>query len=253
MLLERGIPMSKVIYDNEGFFKKYSQMARSKDGLAGAGEWPTLKKMLPDFKGQTILDLGCGYGWHCRYARDQGATKVIGIDASYRMLEKAKEMTTDETIVYLCHDIQDLDFDEKMFDSVISSLVFHYLPSFEKICDQVKRVLKPKGEFVFSVEHPIFTAQGKQDWDYDDEGNIRDWPVDDYFIEGKREAVFLGETMTKYHRTLTTYLKDLLNAGFEILDVQEPMPPKEMLDTVPGMKDELRRPMMLLVKARLKD
>lgn len=45
-------------YDNEQFFKKYSEMLRSKKGLAGAGEWSELKKLLPDFNGRNVLDLG---------------------------------------------------------------------------------------------------------------------------------------------------------------------------------------------------
>ena len=49
-------------YDDEIFFEKYSQMDRSKKGLTGAGEWHELKKMLPDFKGKKVLDLGCGFG-----------------------------------------------------------------------------------------------------------------------------------------------------------------------------------------------
>ncbi len=40
----------------------------------------------------------------------------------------------------------------------------------------------------------------------------------------------------------------LLNNGFELKTVEEAKPPKEMMD-IPGFKDELRRPMMLLVKA----
>lgn len=49
-------------YDDKIFFEKYSQMDRSKKGLAGAGEWHELKKMLPDFKEKRVLDLGCGFG-----------------------------------------------------------------------------------------------------------------------------------------------------------------------------------------------
>ena len=54
--------------------------------------------------------------------------------------------------------------------------------------------------------------------------------------------------MTKYHRTLTTYLDTLLRNGFRLLRVVEPQPPESMME-LPGMKDELRRPMMLLVSA----
>ena len=53
-------------YDDPEFFLKYSGMPRSENGLVAAGEWPTLRAMLPDLNGKRVLDLGCGYGWHCR-------------------------------------------------------------------------------------------------------------------------------------------------------------------------------------------
>ena len=59
----------------------------------------------------------------------------------------------------------------------------------------------------------------------------------------------MGEQVTKYHRTLTTYLNTLLEIGFVLQHVVEPQPPEEMLD-LPGMRDEMRRPLMLLVSAR---
>ena len=74
------------------------------------------------------------------------------------------------------------------------------------------------------------------------------FPVDNYYYEGPREALFLGEKVLKYHRTLTTYLDTLLRNGFELRHVMEPQPPEEMMD-LDGMKDEMRRPMMLLVAA----
>lgn len=77
-------------YDNNAFFEKYSRMPRSVEGLKGAGEWPTLKAMLPDFRKKRVLDLGCGFGWHCRYAAECGARYVIGIDLSEKMLERAR-------------------------------------------------------------------------------------------------------------------------------------------------------------------
>ena len=145
--------------------------------------------------------------------------------------------------------MEDIDFPAGSFDIVLSSLAFHYLESFSPIAEKVSRLLAPGGSFVFSVEHPVFTAYGSQDWYYGDKGEILHFPVDRYFYEGRREAVFLGEEVVKYHRTLTTYVKDLLGSGFQIRDLAEPMPPADLLETVPGMKDELRRPMMLLIAA----
>lgn len=64
-------------YDDKHFFEQYSQMPRSKEGLKAAGEWHELKKMLPDFNQKTVLDLGCGFGWHCIYAAEHGAKKYL--------------------------------------------------------------------------------------------------------------------------------------------------------------------------------
>lgn len=236
-------------YDDDVFFEKYSHMDRSKKGLAGAGEWETLKKMLPDFRGKRILDLGCGYGWHCQYAMEQGAESVVGIDISKKMLEKAIEKNKYEQVKYIHQPIEDINFPEDFFDCVISSLALHYVVSFEDVVKTVKRCIKSGGDFVFSVEHPVFTAYGTQDWIYDNEGNILHFPVDNYYIEGERKAIFLGEEVKKYHKTLTTYLNTLLKNGFMITGVEEPQPPTYMLD-IPGMKDELRRPMMLIVSAK---
>ena len=78
-------------YDDEKFFNQYSQMSRSEDGLKGAGEWHVLQKMLPDFKGKRVLDLGCGFGWHCQYAIEQGAAYALGIDISKKNAGRSQE------------------------------------------------------------------------------------------------------------------------------------------------------------------
>lgn len=236
-------------YDSEVFFKKYSEMHRSQKGLEGAGEWYELQKILPDFKEKSVLDLGCGYGWHCKYAVENGANHVLGTDISHRMLEKAKEINAVDGIEYQCAAMEDLIFPDETFDVVLSSLAFHYVKDFDSLVNNISHWLKKDGEFIFSVEHPVFTSNGTQDWYYDDNGTMLHFPVDNYYYEGKREAIFLGEKVVKYHRTLTTYLNTLLNNGFEIQHVIEPQPPANMMD-IPGMKDEMRRPMMLLISAR---
>jgi len=236
-------------YDDEAFFDQYSSMSRSKEGLKGAGEWHILKEMLPDFQGKKVLDLGCGFGWHCIYAVNKGAESVIGIDISERMIEEAKKRNGSPKIEYKRMAIEDYDFPPNKFDSVISSLAFHYLESFRDICLKIHSTLRKGGDFVFSVEHPIFSAYGNQDWYYDGSGNKLHWPVDRYFDEGRRNANFLGQEVIKFHKTIATYLATLLETGFEITDVAESEPSQEMLETIPEMKDELRRPMFLIVSA----
>ena len=75
-------------YDNEKFFQEYAKMPRSRDGLSAAGEWRQLKPLFPPLQGKNVLDLGCGYGWHCKFAAEQGAVRVLGLDfASSELLQ----------------------------------------------------------------------------------------------------------------------------------------------------------------------
>jgi SAM-dependent methyltransferase len=64
--------MTQNIYDAPGFFAGYSALCRSVQGLDGAPEWPALRAMLPPLAGRRVVDLGCGFGWFCRWAAGQG-------------------------------------------------------------------------------------------------------------------------------------------------------------------------------------
>ena len=165
------------------------------------------------------------------------------------MLEVALDINNDKKITYQQSAIEDINFPADTFDVVFSSLAFHYISNFEDLVCKISNCLKKNGEFIFSVEHPLYTSSGKQDWCYDAEGKILHFPVDNYYYEGQRDAVFLGEHVIKYHRTLTTYLNTLLCNGLTIEHIVEPQPPQHMMD-IPGMKDEMRRPMMLLVSCQ---
>ena len=154
-------------------------------------------------------------------------------------------------IEYECCAIEDVDFPEESFDVILSSLAFHYVAAYENLIKKIYRMLKAGGNLVFTVEHPVFTAHGTQDWYYNEKGEILHFPVDNYYYEGKRTAMFLEEKVTKYHRTLTTYLNTLLSNSFIINQIVEPQPPENMMD-IPGMADEMRRPMMLIVSAKKK-
>ena len=234
------------IYDDPEFFRVYSQMDRSRHGLSAAGEWHQLEKLFPDVGGMTVLDLGCGYGWHSKYCAEQEAATVLGIDASTAMIAEAKKRNADPCITYRVCSLEDYDYPAGAYDLVLSNLVLHYVEDLEKVYRKVYETLKPGGIFLFNIEHPTFTAAPGQDW-ICQEGKSLYWPVDRYFYPGERETIFLGYPVKKYHHTLTQILGGLLKIGFILEAIEEAMPSEEM---IPVMPDEMRRPMMLLVRVR---
>ena len=246
-------------YNDEIFFNKYIEMERSKFGLNAAGEWESLKNILPSFENKNILDLGCGYGWHLIYAAQNKANLAVGCDISDKMFDVAREKTKNiNNIRLILSSIENINENIKSneelkdikFDIVLSSLALHYVYDFGSVVKTVKGLLKDDGYFVFSAEHPIFTAYGSQDWLYDSNGEIVCFPIDNYFYEGKRNTKFLAESVIKYHRTITTYINTLINNGFVIENVTEPKPPEKMLKNNKEMQNELRRPMMIVIKSK---
>ncbi|MBY4676250.1 class I SAM-dependent methyltransferase [Marinobacterium arenosum] len=235
-------------YDDPKFFAEYSKMPRSAGGLEAAGEWQVLRENLPELLGKRVLDLGCGYGWHCQFASEQGASLVVGIDISEKMLSKARELNSAENVEFLNTAIEDFKAAPESFDVVLSSLALHYVRDLAPVFLKVAELLSPRGIFCYSVEHPVFTSREQQDWCYDDEGNASYWPVDSYFDEGQRTTNFLGSEVVKYHRTVESHFKALVSAGFELESLVEPCPSPEMIKKM-GWQDELRRPMMLILRA----
>lgn len=240
------MPQNK--YDDPDFFAQYSAMPRSVEGLNAAGEWYALRQLLPDLDDKRVLDLGCGFGWHCRYAREQKARQVVGVDLSEKMLARARELTADPAIDYRQMAIEDIDFPADRFEVVLSSLAFHYVADIDTVFARVFACLAPGGAFVFSVEHPIFSARAAQDWHYGPQGERLHWPVDDYQAEGVRHSQWLTGDVIKYHRTLSTYLNAVMRAGFQITGIAE-APSPESLARHPEWRDEGRRPMFLLISA----
>lgn len=241
--------MTQNIYDDPDFFTEYSRMRRSVEGLAGAPEWPSIRRLLPDLNGLRIVDLGCGYGWFCRWARENGAGEVLGIDVSERMLARARAMTQDDAITYARADLEEPDLPEASFDLAYSSLVFHYVVHLRELFAAVRRALLPGGHLVFSIEHPIFMAPRRPGWIVDSEGR-RSWPVDGYLVEGPRTTNWLTEGVVKQHRTMGTTLDTLIDVGFTIAHVEEWGPTDEQIAELPELTEERDRPPFLIVAAR---
>ncbi len=240
--------MTQNIYDNEEFFAGYSRLRRSVEGLGGAPEWPTLRALLPDLQGRKVVDLGCGFGWFCRWARQQGAAHVLGIDVSERMLARSRDAAPDPAITYTRTDMEQLELPAGAFDLVYSSLALHYVENLSGLLSQAYRSLVQGGALVFSVEHPIFTAPTKPGWLADAVGR-KTWPVDGYLDEGPRSTDWLATGVIKQHRTFATYLNILIGIGFTISRVEEWGPTEQQIAAQPDWSDERQRPPFLLVAA----
>jgi SAM-dependent methyltransferase len=241
--------MTQNIYDNEEFFANYSRLRRSIEGLDGAPEWPALRALLPELPGSSVLDLGCGFGWFCRWARQQGAAHVLGIDISEKMLARARATIEDSLITYVRADMESFELSTRSLDLVYSSLALHYVENLGRLLSQVYCALVPGGSLVFSVEHPIFSATVWSEWLLDPAGR-KLWPIDRYLDEGPRSTDWLAKGVIKQHRTLATYLNMLIRFGFSINHVEEWGLTAEQIAAEPAWADERHRPPFLLVAAR---
>lgn len=240
--------MTQNIYDNPDFFAAYAQLPRSVGGLDAAPEWPSLRALLPDLAARRVLDLGCGYGWFCRWARQAGASQVLGLDVSQRMLDRARASTDDPAITYAQADLETVALPAAAFDLAFSSLTLHYLEPLDRLLHAVHQALVPGGALVVSVEHPIFTAPARSGW-VTVEG-IRSWPVNRYLEEGPRSTDWLAKGVVKQHRTVAGYVTLLLSAGFQLSHMVEWGPDAAQLAAHPEWVDERQRPMFLLLAAQ---
>jgi ubiquinone/menaquinone biosynthesis C-methylase UbiE len=245
---ERSRPVQN-IYDNAEFFEGYSRMRRSVEGLAGAAEWPAMRALLPALPGQRVLDLGCGFGWFCRWAREQGAEQVVGIDVSENMLARARGATSDAAITYQQTNMERIDLPEAAFDLVYSSLALHYVEDFSGLMAKVHRTLKPEGHLVFSIEHPVYMAAEHPEWMLDAKGS-RVWPVNRYFTEGPRETDWLAKGVIKQHRTMGTTLNVLIDQGYRLMHVEEWQPTEEQIEMWADSAENRDRPIFLVVAAQ---
>ncbi|NTF42962.1 bifunctional 2-polyprenyl-6-hydroxyphenol methylase/3-demethylubiquinol 3-O-methyltransferase UbiG [Rhizobium rhizogenes] len=241
--------MTQNIYDDPGFFEGYSRLQRSVEGLAGAAEWPAIRALLPDLHGRDVVDLGCGFGWFCRWAAEQGAAGVLGLDVSDKMLDRARVETKDDRIRYDRADLEKLELPKASFDLVYSSLAFHYIEDFAGLLANIRQSLKPGGRLIFSIEHPIYMAPRQPEWLTDADGG-KTWPLNAYQIEGKRLTNWLAEGVVKQHRTMSTTLNLLIKSGFAIAHVEEWSPSDQDLALHPDWVIERERPMFLLISTR---
>lgn len=237
--------MTQNIYDDPAFFAGYATLNRSVQGLDGAPEWPAVQALLPTLNHCRVVDLGCGYGWFSRYACQQGASSVLALDVSEKMLARAVSLGDDPAIDWRRADLETLQLTEQ-YDFAWSALALHYVEALPALLRTVFAALKPGGQFIFTAEHPIYTAPRQPTWQYDQQQQ-KYWQLSDYQREGQRVTNWFAEGVIKQHRTLSTWVNALIAAGFSITALNEWGPTAQQIAQQPALAEEMERPMLFIM------
>jgi SAM-dependent methyltransferase len=201
------------VNDYDSFAEAYS--AENENSLVNAYyERSAMLALAGDVTGCRVLDAGCGSGPLYAALRDRGAV-VTGIDASARMLGLARRRLGGDADLHQV-DLRDrLPFDDGAFDVVVSSLVLHYLEDWNPTLAELRRVLRPGGRLIASVDHP-FVAY-----------TIRE-PRPDYFATTSYtfDWTFGGQIvpMKFWRKPLHAMTDAFTAAGFRISTISEPRP-----------------------------
>jgi ubiquinone/menaquinone biosynthesis C-methylase UbiE len=210
----------------DGFAEAYAEDNES--NLFNAHyERPAMLDLAGDVEGRRILDAGCGSGALAAALRARGA-EVTGFDASPAMVDLARTRLGDGTAVQVADLAEPLPFGDGEFDDVVASLVLHYLADWTAPLAELRRVLRPGGRLLVSVNHPAIYKLANLDADY---FATTAW-TDEY--------TFGGETavLTYWHRPLHAMAASFTDAGFRISIIGEPPPaadtPPELLADLGG-------------------
>ncbi|GAA1772012.1 class I SAM-dependent methyltransferase [Nocardioides hankookensis] len=211
--------------DYDDFASAYS--AANESNLFNAYyERPAMLDLAGDVSGRRILDAGCGSGPLSAALRAGGAV-VTGFDASAAMIELARERLGADADLHVADLAEPLPFADAEFDDVVASLVLHYLEDWSSALAELRRVLRPGGRLLVSVNHPSAYAIV--------------YPEADYFAVTRysEDHVFDGrETwLTYWHRPLHAMTDAFGAAGFRVVTISEPPPAPDTPDAVlpPGL------------------
>ncbi len=173
-------------------------------------------KLLGNLKGKKVLEIGCG-GAQCGIAMAKQGAKVTGIDISEEQLKFAKNLAEKNkvNIKFYQGDIKSLkQIKSNSQDIVFSAFALHYVDNLNKCFKEVYRVLKKKGIFVFSLDHPFSRTADSETL------KIKE----SYFKTGKTEIFFSDETkkFVMYNHTISELYDTLINSGFNVERIIEP-------------------------------
>jgi 2-polyprenyl-3-methyl-5-hydroxy-6-metoxy-1,4-benzoquinol methylase len=226
---------------------------------------PCMIEMLGGISGLQALDAGCGEGASSRLLAGLGA-KVVGVDFSREMIRLAIEEEEREPlgIEYHWGSLCDLSFlEEGSFDIAISFMTIMDVADFETAFGEVARALKPAGRFLFSILHPCFATTPVAGWVFRRPGDLSSanrlyYKVDRYWAESAREMNWrlvgadseLPSRNVDFHRTLSSYVNALSDAGLVLVGMREPQPQEILVQLDPNFEKNRRIPYFLHIEAQ---
>lgn len=225
---------------------------------------PAFLRMLPPVAGLGGLDLGCGEGTNTRSVARLGA-RMTGIDIAPTFIRYARETEAQDPlgISYALGDGQDIDFPAASFDFVTAFMSMMDMADQRQVLKGVHRILKPGGFLQFSILHPCFVpptrrnvrdANGEavavQVADYFDEteGRIERWLFSG--IPAEERARLTPFAIPRFHRTLTSWISMIVEAGLAIEAFGEPTASRELALAEPVVADTRVAPIFLHIRSR---
>ena len=234
--------MNEIKIDWNSMAKAYEEFNNAEDSYSYCIEWPCIKEMLPDLKGKTVVDLGCGTGIFTFLLEKSEPAKIVGIDLSEEMLKIAGEKAgaSGSKAEFVQHDAATCkEVIDEPVDFIFSSTTSHYIENLKQLFENVAKSLKEGGECLFSVINPVYSAMypvEHEDGSFpeDEEWNVR------YMDKAMRAYIqpwleynddYENHLSKSYHHTFSDYVNAIVGAGLTIEKVCEPMAPEEWKET----------------------
>ncbi|GAA3988857.1 class I SAM-dependent methyltransferase [Allokutzneria multivorans] len=195
-------------------------------------ERPAMLDLAGDVAGRRVLDAGCGAGPLFAALRERGAN-VSGFDVSAGMLEQARRRLGDDADLKVADLADPLPYADDSFDDVVASLVLHYLEDWAPVLAEVRRVLKPGGRLIVSVDNPFAIILLQH----------RAGEKPNYFTTERRDEEWAigGHTakLTFWNRPLHAMTDSFTAAGFRIAKIHEARPVAAARELFPEDFDSL--------------
>lgn len=115
-----------------------------------------------DLTGKSILEVGCGNGGGASYiVRTRRPASYVGVDLLPGHIEMCRRSHDQPNLSFQIGDAEKLPFEDERFDGIVNVESSHSYNSMENFLSEVKRVLKPQGNFWFADLRPTTDEWGE--------------------------------------------------------------------------------------------